>query len=221
MSHEQSVKVWDPLLRIFHWSLVLLFIISYATGEEESAIHAWSGYGIVALLIFRFIWGVVGPKYARFTNFVYSPAEIMAYSRDLLVGNAKRYIGHNPLGGLMVVALLLSLSMTTFTGMMLYGAEEGKGPLAGVMQAELSVPQLIATAQADDDEYESYEYEHGMGSMARHEDEEEHELLEEVHEFFANFTVFLIVIHIMGVMFESFVHRESLVSAMFSGYKKT
>lgn len=211
MNDESSVKVWDPLLRVFHWALVFLFLVSYISGEEESMIHVWSGYGIVGLLIFRFIWGILGPKYARFSNFIYSPQETMAYARGVLSGQAKRYLGHNPLGGLMVIALLVSLSMTTLTGMMLYGAEEGKGPLAEFMQAELSMPQLISLAQADDDD--DYEYEHEY-------EEGESELLEETHEFFANFTVFLIVFHLAGVLFESFVHRESLVSAMLHGYKR-
>ena len=219
MCGEDKVKVWDPLLRVFHWSLALFFIVSYASGDEESMIHVWSGYAIVGLLVFRLIWGFVGPKHARFRDFIYSPAETLAYARGLIGGNAKRYLGHNPLGGLMVVALLLSLSMSTITGMMLYGAEEGKGPLAGVMQAEVTMPQLINTAHADDDDDEYEVYQGGAWDGEREEDEE-HEMLEEVHEFFANFTVFLIFFHLVGVFFESIFHRESLVSAMFSGFKR-
>jgi cytochrome b len=210
MNHENAVKVWDPILRIFHWALVVFFIASYASGEEESMLHIWSGYAIAGLVIFRLIWGLFGPKHARFSDFIYSPKEIVAYACGLLTGKAKRYLGHNPLGGLMVVALLVSLSMSAVTGMMLYGVEEGKGPLAGVMQAEaqITVPQLISTAQADDDEHES-----------RSGGDGESEMLEEAHEFFANFTVFLIVFHLIGVLFESIFHRESLIRAMFSGYK--
>ena len=224
MNAVKTVKVWDLLLRVFHWSLVLFFVISYATGEEESSIHAWSGYAIAFLLTFRLIWGFVGPTHARFSDFIYSPAEIFAYAKGLMTGNAKRYLGHNPLGGLMVLALLFSLSATVVSGLMLYGAEEGKGPLAGMMSADSQVvlPQIINSAHADDDDDDD-EYESrgdNYGSIHREEDDEEHELLEETHELFANFTVFLIFFHIIGVFVESLFHRESLVRAMFNGNKQ-
>lgn len=217
MLREQSIKVWDSFVRVFHWALVLFFIIAYATGEEESLVHVWSGYAIAALLALRVVWGLVGSRHARFSDFIYRPSEIKAYARSLLNGSAKRYLGHNPLGGLMVVALLLSLAMTSLSGMMLYGAEEGKGPLAGMMQAQagksLQLPSVISTAQADDDDERE-----GKGGFAG---KKESEALEEVHEFFANFTVLLIVFHLFGVMFESLFHRESLISAMLSGFKRT
>jgi len=213
MHDRKTINVWDPLLRIFHWALVLFFVISYATGDEESAIHPWSGYAIVILLLFRVIWGFVGSQHARFADFIYSPREMLAYGKGLLTGDAKRYLGHNPLGGLMVVVLLASLTftgMTGMTGMMLYGAEEGKGPLAGVMaqQTEGAVPQLISTAHADEDE--------AVGDGKR----KESEFLEETHEFFANFTILLVLIHLVGVFVESSFHNESLVRAMFDGKKR-
>jgi cytochrome b len=213
MHNHKTINVWDPLLRIFHWALVLFFVISYATGDEESAIHPWSGYAIVALLLFRVAWGFIGAKHARFADFIYSPREMLAYGKGLLAGGAKRYLGHNPLGGLMVVVLLASLMLTTVTGMMLYGADEGKGPLAGVMAQQtqsIVMPQLISTAHADEDEEHGGEGHHGKES----------EFLEETHEFFANFTVLLVVIHLIGVFIESSFHNESLVRAMFDGKKR-
>ncbi len=213
MSHTnntQSIKVWDIGVRSFHWVLVFFFVLSYATGEEESWVHVWSGYAIVALLLIRIVWGFIGTRHARFSDFVYGPGEVKAYAKGLMTGRAKRYIGHNPLGGLMVLALIFSLGMTTFTGMALYGVEEGKGPLAGVVASQdVQLPQLISTAQADDDEHGAYG-EHGDG---------ENEVLEETHEFFANFTVLLILLHIAGVIFESLFHRENLVKAMVDGHK--
>jgi cytochrome b len=214
MRDRNIINVWDPLLRIFHWALVLFFVISYATGDEESVIHPWSGYAIVALLLFRVFWGFTGPKHARFADFIYSPKEMLAYGKGLLSGNAKRYLGHNPLGGLMVVVLLASVSLTGVTGMMLYGAEEGKGPLAGLMagQTEGVMPQLISTARADEDEEDGKS---GTGKQGK-----ESEFLEETHEFFANFTVLLVLIHLVGVFVESSFHKESLVRAMFDGKKR-
>ena len=213
MRTQKTIDVWDSFIRIFHWALAGFFIISYATGDEESWLHIWSGYAIVILLLSRIIWGFIGSKHARFSDFVYSKAEMIAYAKGMMTGRAKRYIGHNPLGGLMVVVLLASLLLTTSTGMMLYGAEEGKGPLAGVMaqQSTVQLPQIISTAQADDD-HKSHD-----GSAKK---DDEHEFLEETHEFFANFTLFLVMVHLLGVFVESVFHRESLVKAMLSGKKQ-
>lgn len=125
-----DIKVWDPLIRIFHWALVLLFITSYLSGDEWDTLHIYSGYAITGLLAFRLIWGFIGTRYARFSEFVRSPADIKAYLKSLLHGNAKRYIGHNPAGGAMIIALILMLCGTVFSGMALL-ASDGQGPLAG------------------------------------------------------------------------------------------
>jgi len=212
MRKQKTIDVWDAFIRVFHWSLASLFVISYVSGEEESWLHSWSGYVIVILLLSRIVWGFIGTKHARFSDFVFSPAEIKAYAKGLISGDAKRYIGHNPLGGLMVVMLLVSLLMTATTGMMLYGAEEGKGPLAGVMaqQTAIQLPQIISSAQADDD----HEH-HSNGSGKK-----ENEFLEETHELFANFTLLLVMVHLIGVFVESVFHKESLVKAMLSGKKR-
>ena len=213
MRTQKTIQVWDYFVRVFHWSLAGFFIISYVSGEEESWLHNWSGYVIVILLLSRIIWGFIGTKHARFSDFVYSRAEMRAYAKGLISGDSKRYVGHNPLGGLMIIVLLGSLLMTTMTGMMLLGVEEGKGPLAGVMaqQSTMQLPQIISTAQADDD----HERHDGSGKK-----EDEHEFLEETHEFFANFTLLLVMVHLVGVFVESVFHRESLVKAMLSGKKR-
>lgn len=127
--------MWDPLVRIFHWSLVASFTVAYLSGEGEMLdLHAWSGYIVGGLILFRLLWGFVGPRHARFADFVFTPATVLAYGRDLLRGQAQRHLGHNPLGGTMVIALLVMLALATLTGMALYGAAEAAGPLAGLMR---------------------------------------------------------------------------------------
>ena len=133
-STGREVIVWDPLVRAFHWSLVASCTVAYLSGEGEwPGLHAWSGYIVGGLILFRLLWGLIGPRYARFADFVYSPATVMAYGRDLLFGRAHRYLGHNPLGGTMVSALLLMLTLATVSGIALYGATEAAGPLAGML----------------------------------------------------------------------------------------
>lgn len=94
----ESVKVWDPLVRVFHWSLVCLFVFSFVTGDEWKKAHILSGYAIAGLIALRLVWGLLGPHHARFANFLYSPPTILAFLRDSLAFRAKRYLGHNPAG---------------------------------------------------------------------------------------------------------------------------
>jgi cytochrome b len=133
MTPHSTIQVWDPLVRLFHWSLVLTFIVAYASGEEWLALHVATGYAIGGLLIFRIVWGIVGPGHARFSDFVRSPSAIRAYLQDLVRLRAPRYLGHNPAGGAMVVALLASLTVATVSGLALYGSSEFAGPLQGLV----------------------------------------------------------------------------------------
>lgn len=113
------VKIWDPFVRIFHWSLVTCFVVAYATGEEIERAHVAAGYAIAGLLAARILWGFVGPRHARFSNFVRPPREVLAYVRDVAMLRAPRDIGHNPAGGAMIVALLVALAGTCATGYMM------------------------------------------------------------------------------------------------------
>ncbi len=111
-----TVRVWDPFVRVFHWSLVALFIGAFVTGDEATNAHVAIGYGIAALLALRVVWGFIGPRHARFSDFARSPREVMAYVRDVALMKAPRHVGHNPAGGAMILALILMLAATCATG---------------------------------------------------------------------------------------------------------
>jgi cytochrome b len=111
-----TVKVWDPFIRVFHWSLAMLLLVAYATGDEIERLHIAAGYTIAGLVALRLVWGFVGPEHARFSSFVRPPREVLAYLRDISMLRAPRYLGHNPAGGAMVVALLVMVSGTCATG---------------------------------------------------------------------------------------------------------
>jgi len=127
------VTVWDPLVRVFHWSLVSAFFIAYFTEDDLLDLHVYAGYLIGGLLLFRLIWGFVGGRHARFADFVKRPSEVWAYLKSIIGQHTRRYLGHNPAGGAMVIALLLSLVLVTVSGIALYGADESAGPLAASM----------------------------------------------------------------------------------------
>jgi cytochrome b len=204
---SNEVRVWDPLVRIFHWSLVAAFAIAWLTGDEESRPHELAGYAILGLVLVRIVWGLIGTRYARFSDFVYRPSTTLGYAREMLSGKPRHYLGHNPLGGMMVLALLVSLLAAGVTGLALQGAEQGTGPFASLAAGTtLAMPSVIAKAVADDDE-------DGNG------EKENEEIWEELHEFFANLTLLLVVLHIAGVIIGSLVHRENLVRAMLTGRK--
>lgn len=201
MSAAKAIKVWGLPIRIFHWSLVASFVIAYVSGEELETLHAWSGYLIIALIAFRLVYGFTGSKYARFSDFIYSPTTVVSYVKGLFSGSPKHYLGHNPAGGWMVVVLLVSLALSSWTGLKAY-AEEGHGPLA---TNDIS---LIRSAYADDD------HDHNNKS-GKHEDE----FWEDTHEFFVNFTLLMVFVHVAGVVVSSRMHRENLIKAMITGNK--
>ena len=125
----QTVKVWDPFVRFFHWTLVFCIIGQFITAEDFQNVHVILGYVIIGLVLSRILWGFIGTKYARFNDFLYRPSTTIRYLKSLFNGRPEHYIGHNPAGGLMIIVLLLSLLVTTFTGLMTLGSE-GKGPFA-------------------------------------------------------------------------------------------
>ncbi|MBR0927314.1 cytochrome b/b6 domain-containing protein [Bradyrhizobium diazoefficiens] len=114
-----TIKVWDPFVRVFHWSLAGLFLLAYATGDEIEKVHIAAGYAIAGLLALRIVWGFVGPHHARFSDFVRAPRVVLTYLRDVALLRAPRYLGHNPAGGMMVVALIVTLLGTCTTGYMM------------------------------------------------------------------------------------------------------
>lgn len=210
-----QVYVWDKFIRVFHWSLVALFIISYLTGDELQFIHTWSGYSITVLIFARLGWGFIGSKYARFSEFVQTPKKVMAYLKQIASGKPKRYLGHNPAGGAMVVAILVALAGTTFSGMKLLAIEEGEGPFA-----QSTTISLVQPAFADDDRSENHDEGSSSDESGHESNEEDEEFWEEIHEFFINMMLLLIVLHVIGVVVASRQHDESLVKAMMTGKKR-
>ena len=133
MRDTNDIHVWDLLVRVFHWTLVAAFVVAYVTEDELMTVHVYAGDLVAGLLVFRVIWGFIGPRHARFSDFVYTPTEVLGYLRDMASGHPTRYLGHNPGGGVMILLLLLSLVVTVITGLLVLGEESGTGVLASTL----------------------------------------------------------------------------------------
>jgi len=107
------VKVWDAFVRVAHWMLVATVLAAWFTRRE---LHEWLGYGALAVVALRIAWGFIGSRYARFSQFVRRPALTLAYAGRVASGREPRYLGHNPLGAWMVVALLAAVALTALSG---------------------------------------------------------------------------------------------------------
>ena len=145
--------------------------------------HSYAGYTVALLVLFRIVWGVIGSRYARFSDFLVRPGESIRYFMQLLRGKAKSHVGHNPAGAAMIVLMLFSLLVTALSGISLF-ALEGSGPLADTFVS--SWPGGVQ---------------------------------EDIHGFFADFSVALVIVHVTGVVFSSLLHRENLIKAMITGKK--
>lgn len=167
-----GLRVWDPLLRVLHWTLAAGFLGAYVFDEPRD-LHETLGWIAAAAVAVRIVWGFVGPTSARFADFVPRPSTLLAYGRDVIAGRERRYVGHNPAGGAMVVALLAIVAILGTTGWMM-----GLDAFWGVAWVEA------------------------------------------LHETAANVGLGLVMLHWLGVAWESLRHRENLALAMITGRKR-
>jgi cytochrome b len=196
-AEDRTIAVWDPLVRLFHWSLVVSFFVAYFTEDEAMALHVWAGYAVAGLVLLRLVWGFVGPRHARFSDFIFAPLTVWRYLFDLLQFRSARYVGHSPAGGAMILALLLGVAATVGTGLQTYALRDNAGPLA---------PFVAAAPTAD------------AAAVKQH--RQTTHFWKEVHELMANLTLLLVFAHVGGVVLASVAHRENLARAMITGRKR-
>lgn len=143
----RTVKVWDILVRVFHWSFAASFAGAWLTAESERFrdVHVFLGYTMLGLVAFRILWGVVGPRHARFSNFVRGPAVVARYLRSLVSGRPEHHLGHNPAGAVAIVLLLALAVLAGASGWAVYNdlggewLEESHEFLASAMLAVVAV----------------------------------------------------------------------------------
>ncbi|MBX5173090.1 cytochrome B [Rhizobium sp. NZLR1b] len=115
---QKSVKVWDPIVRIFHWTIVTACTLNLFILEEGKYWHRITGYVVAGAIIVRLVWGLVGTKHARFTEFFPTPRKVKDQISGIIQRKEKRYLGHNPLASVMMLLLIALLGATALTGWM-------------------------------------------------------------------------------------------------------
>jgi cytochrome b len=211
MNKNNQIVVWDLFVRVFHWSLVLFFIVAYATGDEKHLLHRYVGYGVLGLVVARIFWGFVGTKHARFSDFICSPVKGLNYLKGLAARKPTYHTGHNPAAAWMILFLLIGSLFVCLSGYAAYVTKEQKPILS--FGTDIS---FIENAYADNDEKEHHAASHHKEEK---DDAEDDGIWGDIHEISAQCMVFLIFVHISGVTVSSILHNENLIRAMFTGKK--
>jgi cytochrome b len=171
--NPHPVRVWDLPTRVFHWTLALSFGGAYLLAESERLrqVHVMFGYTVLALIAFRFLWGFIGTRYARFSSFLFGPRAVLGYAKSIARGAPEHHLGHNPIGSYAIYAILVLGVLTGISGYCTLNEIGG-------------------------------------------------DAAEELHEVIANIWLAVVIVHIGGVIVSSVLHRENLVRAMITGYKR-
>ena len=194
---ETRIRAWDPPVKLTHWGIALAVLVNGVFTEEGSGWHVWVGTAMAALLGVRLLWGVIGPREARFSAFPPSPRRAGDHVADIVAGRKRPHASHNGLGALMAYALWATLAVVAVTGFAMSG-------VPGTASARVDAPMVPAVTAplaplAGEAEEEGEEVEEGVGG----EGGEGPEWIEEVHEAAANLLFVLAALHIGGVLFET------------------
>lgn len=195
--------LWDPVVRLTHWGIAASVVMNAALDEGGSLLHVAIGWIVMALLILRLVWGVLGPAEARFSAFPPNPLAALRHLRQLAAGRVRHYPSHNPAGAMMAYAFWAMLAVVTVTGLVMTGG-------ATPMQV---ASDKAAVASGD------------WSALIRHDeggsegDESFAKAAEEVHEVAANLLLILAALHVAGVALESRAMRRNLVAAMLTGQR--
>ncbi|KAF0188637.1 MAG: cytochrome [Desulfobulbaceae bacterium] len=218
MNKNNQIRVWDLFVRVFHWSLLPLFFVAYLTGEEKGPLHRYVGYAVLGLVASRIVWGFCGTRHALFSDFICSPAKALTYLKELVTGKPTHYAGHNPAAAWMIFFFLANSILVCLTGYAAYAAK-GKNPSLGFGITF----SIVESAYADDDgkrEHKGKREHHGGNLESDREDDDDRDSVwSDIHEMSAQFMLFLIGLHIIGVAVSSRKHNENLVRSMITGNK--
>ena len=180
--------IWSLPTRVFHALFALLIIFAFLSDDDNLLqYHVIIGYLIFILLFFRVLWGFIGPKYSKFSDFPFGIQNVKDFLASLFSDKSK-YVGHNPLASYVMVTILITVFFVIVTGVLVYGVQEGRGLLSFLNSSYFK----------------------------------EMEIFEDIHEFFANFLIILILFHLGGIVVDKLLHgKDKTLNSIVNGYKMT
>ena len=201
---------WDPVVRITHWSIAVAVLANEFLVKPGGTAHVWIGWGVMAVLALRLLWGLVGPREARFSAFPPDPRGVLSHLADLVRGRATEHPSHNPAGAAMAYALWVSLGLMIATGLVM---TDGKTPVriaqdrAAVADGDWSV--LLQEDAAPGDK--------AAGTTGAEDAEGAAGIAEEVHVLVSNLILVLALLHVAGVVLESRALGRNILRPMIGG----
>lgn len=211
-----QTRRWDPLVQLTHWGVAAGVVANGVFTEEGSEPHQWVGYGIAALLILRWVWGLVGSPEARFKAFPPSLRRAGAHVLEISRGEKTKHRSHNPLGALMVYALWATLAVVISTGVAMSGLPGASTPVAEAASNVSPSPPAVEEEGEEDEAHESHEAQGETGPFPGIDED----VMEEIHEVAANLLFVLAGLHLLGVAFETRRSGLKVVTAMLPGARK-
>lgn len=193
---------WDPLVRITHWALAAAVIANHFVVKAGGTVRIWIGWGVLALLALRFIWGFVGPQEARFSSFPPDPRATLSHLADLLRGTPRDHSSHNPAGAAMAYSLWACLLVVTLSGLVMTG---GRSPVA-IAEENAAVAAGDWSVLVPKD-----------GSSHTENEKRSTEFAKGIHEVAANLILALALLHVGGVLVESRALNRNLIRPMIRG----
>lgn len=197
--------LWDPVVRVTHWGIAVSVLANGALDEGGSLVHVSLGWLVLALLVLRLVWGVLGPREARFSAFPPNPVAALRHLRQLASGKVRHYPSHNPAGAMMAYAFWACLALVTVTGLVMTG---GATPMQ-VADEKAAVASGDWSALIRESDGESSDGDNSLRHTA-----------EEVHEVVANLLLILAALHVAGVFVEARAMRRDLVAPMVLGTRR-
>lgn len=197
--------LWDPVVRVTHWGIAVSVLANAALDEGGSILHVSLGWLVLALLVLRLVWGVLGPREARFSAFPPNPVAALRHLRQLASGKVRHYPSHNPAGAMMAYAFWACLALVTVTGLVMTG---GATPMQ-VADEKAAVASGDWSALIRESDGESSDGDNSLRHTA-----------EEVHEVVANLLLILASLHVAGVFVEARAMRRNLVAPMVLGTRR-
>ncbi len=198
-------SLWDPVVRLTHWGIAVSVLLNAALDEGGSLLHVSLGWLVMALLLLRLVWGVLGPAEARFSAFPPNPVAALRHLGQLVSGRVREHPSHNPAGAMMAYAFWACLALVTVTGLYMTG---GATPMQ-VAAEKAAVASGDWSALIKESEGESSDEDRGLRHTA-----------EEVHEVVANLLLILAALHVAGVLVEARAMRRNLVAPMVLGHRR-